>query len=155
MGTKLKKDIFDFGEIASLALSTKKVVGHLDAKDLRTVTITCKGTTNGAATLGIRVNVYYSPTGNREDWDSVAFASFKINISAGNNTQESHNFDLPELGEIKIEVENLDTGQAATSIQVWASIKRHEGNEIIQELSKLNDSINKNLLVLIGKIVKK
>ena len=122
--TKPKTDIFDFGEIASLGVSAKKVVGHLDLDNARTITITCKGTTNGGATLPIRINVYYSPTGERDDWDSVPFAYFDVNISAGNKTQESHNFDLPELGELKVEVENRDAGESATYINTWLAVKR-------------------------------
>ena len=118
------KDVLNFGEIASLSLSSKKVVGQLDIDNARNVTLTCKGTTHAEATLPIRINVYYSPTGDGADWDTVPFAYYDVNLSAGSNTQESHNFDLPELGEIKIEVENRDAGQSATKIQTWVAIKR-------------------------------
>lgn len=124
MATKPKTDIRDYGEEASLSSSSKKVVGHLDIDNARTVTITCKATTNASATSGIKINVYYSPTGERADWDTVPYATFDLNLTAGSNTQETKIFDMPELGELKIEIENLDSTYAATLIHVWSSLKR-------------------------------
>lgn len=125
--TKPQTDIFEASEIASLGTSAKKVVAHLDVGKARTVTITIKGTTNASATSGIRLNVYYSPTGEGEDWDSVPFGTFDLNLTAGSKTQETHNFDVPEHGFIKIEAENLDATYTATLITIWHSIRRWTG----------------------------
>lgn len=119
-----KTDIKEFGEIASLSASGKKVLGFQDLENARTITITCKATTHGDATKGVRVNVYYSPTGEREDWDTIPFAYFDIDLTAGSSTQESHNFDLPEKGTCRVEIENLDASENATFIQTWLCIKR-------------------------------
>ena len=119
-----KPNIKEFGEIASLSASAKKVLGFQDLESARTITITCKATTNAGASKGVRVNVYYSPTGEREDWDTIPFAYFDVDLTAGSSTQESHNFDMPEKGMMRVEIENLDTGYSALYIQTWLMIKR-------------------------------
>lgn len=125
--TKPKPNIVEFPHIASLAASGTQVVGHLDTGKARTITVTCRGTTNAGASSGLRVNIYSSPTGEREDWDTIAFAYFDVDITAGSSTQETKNIDPPETGHLKFEVENLDSGQAATAIMVWVGWRRWTG----------------------------
>ena len=111
--------------IPSLAASAKQTIGHFRVGKMRTLTISCRATSNGAATSGVRVNVYYSPTGKNDEYDTVAFGFDNINlVTAGTTQQESHNYDVPEEGEVRIQIENLDSGQAATNIKTWLTFRR-------------------------------
>ncbi|MFH1972954.1 MAG: hypothetical protein ABIJ18_05775 [archaeon] len=123
--TKPRNDINEFPEIASLAASAKNVVGQITLNNTRTVTLTIKATSIADATSSVRANLYYSPTGEREDWDTIPFAYFDINlVTAATTQQESKNIDAPEKGFIKLEIENLDAVKASTFIQSWLSINR-------------------------------
>lgn len=135
--SRLPLNIQEFSQISSLAASTTKNLGSIDVDKIRTLTTTIKGTTNTSAILGLRLNLFYSPTGNVDEFDTQPLEFFDLDIVAASNTQRTKTFqNLPEVGKIRFQVENLDTGQAATDIKVWIGVSywEQESSEIVAEV---------------------
>lgn len=110
------------GRIDSLAASGERIVGDVTLYRLETFAVTARVTYNASATSGIRVKLYYSPDG--DNYDSVAYAYFDVDLTADSTIQETKLVDAPENGHIRVSVENLDGSYAATNISVWASITK-------------------------------
>lgn len=110
------------GSIDSLALSTEKAIGNLKLYPVKTFTVTTRVIYNGAATLAVRLNMYFSPDG--KNYDTIPYAYYDIDFTAGGTVQESKIVDAPEQGNMGFSVENLDAGQAATSIKVWTNLEK-------------------------------
>ena len=108
------------GSISSLAASAEKIVGDVTLYRLETFALTARVTYNAAATAGIRVKLYYSPDG--DNYDTVAYGYYDVDLTAGGTIQETKLVDAPENGNLRVAVENLDAAQAATGISVWVSI---------------------------------
>ena len=113
--------------VGSIAASATYEVGTVEVKNLRTLTVTCKVAYNGSATAGVRLAVYYSPNG--KSWDTVPYAYFDVNFSAGATVQETHVFDMPEDGAVTVKVINNDTSYSATDVDVWFSEATWGGNQ--------------------------
>lgn len=109
------------GSIDSLAVSTEKDIGNLKLYRIETFTVTTKVIYNGAATAGLRLNMYFSPDGR--NYDTIPYAYYDIDFTAGGTVQETKIVDAPEQGDMRISVENLDAGQTATSIKVWTNLE--------------------------------
>lgn len=108
------------GNEANLAASAKKRLGNIDCRKVRTASITCRVDYHGSATSGVRVNLYFAADGTH--FDTVAYATFDVNLSTGSTVQETHVFDFPEHGYMDVEIENLDGAYAATNIMVFDTI---------------------------------
>lgn len=112
-----------FASITSLATSGKEKVGNIDLRLNRTFSVSAKVDYNASATSGIKVNFYYSPDG--ENFDTVPYTFFTVDLTAGSTIQETHIIDTPEHGMMEIEVENVDATYTATNIQVWVTAIKH------------------------------
>jgi len=110
------------GSIASLAASAEQVVGDVTLYRLETMTVTVKVTYNASATAGVRIKLYFSPDG--DNYDTVAYAYFDIDLAAGETVQETKIVDAPEKGHLRASVENLDAVYEAAGIFVWSSITK-------------------------------
>lgn len=110
------------GSIDNLALSAEKIVGNVKLYRIETFSITTRVTYHGSATLGLRLNLYFSPDG--KNYDTVPYAYYDVDLTAGGTIQESKLVDAPEQGSLKITVQNLDSTYAATGISVWVSIEK-------------------------------
>ncbi len=110
------------GGIDSLALSTEQIIGNLKLYRVETFTVTTRVTYNGAATAGLRLNMYFSPDG--KNYDTVPYAYYDINLTAGGTIQETKIVDAPEQGSMMFKVQNLDGTYAATIIKVWTNLEK-------------------------------
>lgn len=108
------------GHIASLAASAEQIVGDVTLVRLETLTITTKVTYNASATGAVRLKLYFSPDG--KNYDTVPYAYYDIDLTAGSTIQETKGVDAPEAGHLRVAVQNLDATYAATNVFVWASI---------------------------------
>ena len=109
------------GSIDSLALSTEKTIGNLQLYRTETFTVTTRVVYNAAATAGIRLNMYFSP--DAKNYDTIPYAYYDIDFTAGATVQETKIVDAPEQGSMLLKVENLDAAQPATSIKVWTNLE--------------------------------
>lgn len=114
------------GNIASLGASAEQSCGLLDCRNARTVSLSCRGTYNGSATETIRVNCYFSADG--VNYDTIPYAYFDVDLTAGSACQETHVIDTPEHGYMEVKVENIDSTYAATNVFVWSTIIRRINN---------------------------
>jgi len=110
------------GSIDSLALSTEKIIGNVKLYRIETFTVTTRVVYNGSATAGIRLNMYFSP--DDKNYDTVPYAYYDIDLTAGGTVQETKIVDAPEQGDMRIAVENLDGTYTATSIKVWTNLEK-------------------------------
>jgi len=106
--------------VASLAASGTHECGLINCRGLKAVTITARATYNASATVAVTANVYYSPDG--KNYDTVAFDSKELTVSAGNTIQASKRILTPDTGWLKIILSNGDTSYAATNLRAWASV---------------------------------
>jgi len=108
------------GYIASLAASGEVVIGDVTLVRLETLTVTTNVTYNAAATSGVRLKLYFSP--DSKHYDTVPYAYYDIDLTAGATVQETQGVDAPEKGHLRVAVANLDAAQAATDIRVWVGV---------------------------------
>lgn len=102
--------------VASLATSGSAVVGSINTKGMRTLVISTRVTYNGAATLGLRTGLRLHNA--LKQIDTVNYADFTADFTAGATVQESAIFDIEGVDIVDIFVENLDAAQTATDIHV-------------------------------------
>lgn len=114
--------IKELTHVPSLAASGTNILGEFDCANLRTLSVGLKCTYDASATGSVRLAVYHK-VGNNE-LDTVPYAYFDVDVSAGNTVKETHNFDLPEDGDIVIKAENQDASYGATDVHAWAIIRR-------------------------------
>lgn len=141
MANRLLRNVQQLAEIPSLAASGEYSVGNINCNNTRCATLTIRGTFNASATAGIKLNAYYSADGN--NYDTVAYATFTLNLSAGSTVQETHIFDMPEEGYIELKVENSDSTYTATDIRLWYAYARYgdqfvEGDKVVHLLGEIN-----------------
>jgi hypothetical protein len=105
----------------TLPASAKARTGDVMLIKCRTLSCTARATYHAGAASGMRVNIFYSPDGS--NWDTVAYAYYDVNLSAGNTVQETAIIDAPEHGSVKFELENLDAGEAITDAKLWITIQ--------------------------------
>jgi len=108
------------GTTASLAASGTQIIGNLDCRKVRTVSITCRATYNASATDAVRVNLYFSPDG--ENYDTIPYTYFDVDVTVSEACQETAIIDFPEHGYMKIEAYNQDSSYAATAVSVWSTV---------------------------------
>ena len=89
----------------------------------RSLTVTGRCTYNASGTVGMKVNLYYSPDGDH--FDTVAYTSFVVDLTAGATVQESSIIDPPETGYMSLEVENQDTVYTLTDVYLWVNASRY------------------------------
>lgn len=115
----MKRNIIPIGSIAILGISLERKLNVVELEKIRTLTITAKCTYDGSATVGAVLNLYYSPDG--ENWDTIPYAYFNINLTAGSTVQETHNIDAPEHGYMSIAIKNNDSSYTVTDILIFKS----------------------------------
>lgn len=128
MANRIIKGIQRFGYSPTLPASVEASFGVYKHDNVRALSVTCRLTYNASATVGATLNVYYSP--DSDNFDTVPYTSFLINVSAGAAVQETHGINLPEKGYIQIKLSNGDS-VSATDIQIWISEGRY-GDEFIE-----------------------
>lgn len=87
----------------------------------RTVSVTVRCTFDSSGDTDATVYVYYSPDGSH--WDTIAFTSFTLTVSAGNEVQRTVNIDFPEHGYGKIKVMNGDATYTITKVMAWYTVQ--------------------------------
>jgi len=103
-------------------------VGTISMSQMRELILTARGTYDASATLGLRLNLYYSPDG--ESWDTVPFAYYDVDLTAGSTIQESAIVDPPSTGYLKVTAQNQDATYSVTAVEIWSSYSRW-GDEYI------------------------
>lgn len=121
-GREMAEKKHPIGAIGSLTASEERIVGDVTLYRIETFSVTTKVTYNGSATAGIRLNMYFSPDGN--NYDTVPYAYYDIDLTAGGTVQESKLVDSPERGYLRIAVKNLDTVYAASGIFIWTLLEK-------------------------------
>lgn len=107
---------------SSIAISgTIASGGAINLVRTRTVSITAKVKFHGSATGDVRVDLYYSPDG--KNWDTVAYTTFDIAVSAGVNVQRTAIIDAPEHGYLEVRLVNEDATYATSEYRVWRSVQ--------------------------------
>jgi len=87
----------------------------------RTLSITARVKFHASATNNATVYLYYSPDGIH--WDTIAYTSFDLTLSAGNYVQRTVPIDVPEHGYVKVQVANNDSSYPITEVQCWYTIQ--------------------------------
>jgi len=108
------------GIIPSLAASAEQIVGDITLYRMQTFAVAVRATYDAAATAGVRLKFYFSPDG--KNYDTVAYAYFDIDLTAGSTVQETKLVDAPEKGNLRVAIENIDAVKAATVVTAWVSI---------------------------------
>ena len=116
---------YPFFTVPVIAVSSEVKTSSVNLVECRTLSVSCRVTYNGAATSGVRVNIYYAPDGRT--WDTVPYTHFDITLTAGEVVQETEIIDMPEHGAVAFGVENLDAAQTATEVKTWYSIQSWQG----------------------------
>lgn len=122
---------------STVAASGKARTSPILLHSTRTVSVSLRATHHASATAGMVVNIYYSPDGSY--FDTQAYGVLTQNVDAGNTAQASANVDLPEHGYVVFEVENKDTGQAATDIKLWYSIQSWARKGVIERGGEIDN----------------
>lgn len=115
----MEKAWFAGGNIA--ASGNAPSAGAINLVRARTVTITARVKFHGSATGDVRVEVFHSPNGN--DWDTSAYATFDVSVSAGARVQKTAIIDPPEHGYLSVTLTNEDATYAVTDHKVWYTIQ--------------------------------
>ena len=131
------------GSYSSIAASAEVSCGILNCNNIRTATLSCRGTYNASATTAATVNLYYSPDG--EFYDTVPFTSFLVNLASG-VVQESAIIDLPEAGFIQVKISNGDATYAFTSVELKSTVARYgdtyvEGDKVVRLLTEISKEL--------------
>lgn len=104
--------------------------GSIPLVKARTVSITVRETFNASGTVDSVCYIYYSPDGS--NWDTIAYTSFAITVSAGNTVQRTATINVPEHGFIRANVANEDATYTITNVTVWYTIQSYEHFGVIQ-----------------------
>ena len=110
------------GKISSLRASGKEVVGTIDVTKMRTLTAKVKVTYAAGATDPVRLNYYSKLSNNLVDTVPIDYED--ITLTAGATVQKTIFIASPEEGEVIFEVENRDSANAATDVEVWLTYER-------------------------------
>ena len=105
------------GSCLSLAGSQEVEILNYNLIRTRTFSLSARIKFHASATSAARANFYFSPDG--DNYDSVPYTYFDINLTAGAVVQETHLIDTPEKGFIKVAVKNLDAVYPITGINTW------------------------------------
>lgn len=106
------------------ASATSRQFGTFNVDKVRTAVITCRLTYGSSSSSGAVLNLYYSPDG--ENWDTVPYLSYTINLTASGTIQESKILDVPEVGYLKAELVN-GAGDTSTEAFIWVTKRRWIG----------------------------
>jgi len=105
------------GLLDVLKAGTERYFGVIELTKVRTVSITVRVTYHASATSSVRCNLYFGP--DKENFDTVPYTYFDVDLTAGATVQETKIIDCPEEGFLVISVKNLDTTYDATNVRVW------------------------------------
>lgn len=122
-----------------IAASGKKATSDIVLTKCRTLSISARVTYNASATATARVNLYYSADGN--NFDTIPYTYFDIDLTAGGTVQETKIIDAPEHGYLKFEVENLDASYTLTNCMLWYSIQSWGDPAVLQRGHELPHDI--------------
>lgn len=117
--------IEELGHDASIAASaTSNVFATFNLDRVRTAVITVRGTYGASSSGAATVKLYYSA--DQFNWDTVPYTSFQVDLTAGATVQESKILDVPEVGDMKVEVVN-GAGDTFTNVKVFVTKRRWRG----------------------------
>lgn len=120
------------------ASGTEWCKGMIPLVKARTLSITVREIFNGSGTTDSTVYLYYSPDGS--NFDTIAYTSFAVTVSAGNTVQRTALIDVPEHGYIKVSIANEDSTYTVTSVQLWYGIQSWEHYGVFHKGSIQSDS---------------
>lgn len=103
--------------VASIAASGSAEFGAINLRGLSAICVTGRVTYNASASGAVTVNLYFSPDGKK--WDTIAFGSKALTVSAGDVVQASVIVSVPDSGWLRIVMSNADSTYTATSASVW------------------------------------
>ena len=106
----------------AIAKSGSAETSAIECYRARVLTATVRLTFNASATAGAVLSVLTSP--DKENWDTEAYGSGTITLSAGNTVQKTFIIDPPEEGQVKLKVTNSDTTYTVTGVKVWFTLNR-------------------------------
>ena len=89
----------------------------------RTLSISGRCTYHASGTSAMRLNVYFSPDG--ENFDTIPYAYFDVDITAGAVCQESKLIDPPENGYLIPQVVNQDGTYSINNVKVWIGVSKY------------------------------
>jgi len=112
------------GALGILAAATERILGDVKLYRMETFSVTTKVTYHAAATAGIRLKLYFSPDGN--NYDTVPYAYYDIDLTAGALVQETKLVDSPEREHLRIAVENKDTVRSVIGVFVWSLLEKEQ-----------------------------
>lgn len=95
--------------------------GSINLVRARTLTVTASVKYHGSATGSVTCYLYYSPDG--ENFDTVAYTSFAITVTAGATVQRTAIVDVPEHGYMRVGLTNADATYATSEHKVWYTIQ--------------------------------
>ena len=113
------KPVLSLSELASGAFSRLEDSEIIDLSRVEFLALTIRVTHNSAATKSVRVHLKSSPDGSI--WDTDDYAYFDAHLMAGQESQKT----VPITADafyLRVQVENQDTAQSATDIDVIATI---------------------------------
>lgn len=91
----------------------------IDLRAMRTLSIAVRCTYGAGPPSALRAHILTSADG--DNWDTVDFTSFDVNVTASTAVQETQLIDTPEWGFLRVRVENLDASTAATNVAIFAT----------------------------------
>lgn len=116
-----------FGEIKTIAASGEITIGVLEANKLDLAGIGASVDYNASGTGTARLKIYHSPDGSIEHKDTVEYAGFNLDLTAGSTVKKTRPFDLID-GYYFVTIKNNDATYTLTNVKVWVN-KKYEGEE--------------------------
>jgi hypothetical protein len=113
------KPVLSLSELASGAFSRLEDSEIIDLSKADSLALTIRVTHNSAATNPVRVHLKSSPDGSV--WDTDDYAYFDAHLKAGQESQKTMSINADAFY-LRVQLENQDTSQTATDIDVIATI---------------------------------
>lgn len=123
------------GIASSIEASGEIILGDIVCEDMDTFTASLRATFDASSTAGARVLLYFAS--DSINYDTEAYASFDLTLSAGNSVQKTGLFDLPQSGSMRVSVKNLDATYPLTNVSLFSTQKRYLFGKIIDLLRKV------------------
>lgn len=97
--------------------------GIIELDHVRTLALQLCADYNASAASPAVLQLFYSPDG--QEFDSVVFDSWTLNLSAGSRQRKSKHYDLPEQGFLMLKIQNQDSTYDLTNVRLIMSQARH------------------------------
>lgn len=95
--------------------------GTIQLVKARTLSITVRATYGASIDADTTCYLYYSPDGKHRD--TISFATFALDYSAGNTVQRTVVVDVPEHGYIDMTITNGSSADTMMNVLAWYSIQ--------------------------------